>query len=662
MNFQKLFEPLDLGFTQLKNRILMGSMHVGFEDCYKDFPKLAEFYRERAQGGVGLIITGGFSPNLTGRLTPFAAKLTSKRAVKHHELLTQTVHASCSKIVLQILHAGRYGAHPFIEAPSAIKAPINPFKPWVMSNRRIIKTISHYVRCATLAQQAGYDGVEVMGSEGYLINEFLVTHTNQRQDEWGGSLENRLRFPLEIVRQVREAVGDNFIIIYRISLLDLIQNGSDWSEIVFLAQELVKAGVTLLSTGIDWHEARIPTIASMVPSAAFSDVTRRLREAVNVPVIVSNRINTPLVANTLLQDGIADMVSMARPFLADADWVIKAQKQQAINACIACNQACLDQVFSRQTASCLVNPRAGRETSLNYAPTQSPKQIAVVGAGPAGLAFAEVAAKRGHKVTLFEANSQLGGQFNLATRIPGKQEYQYTIDYFAAQMASLNVYVKLNTKANVELLQGFDEIILATGIEPRIPDIIGIAHPKVMTYTEVLLGTRIPGKIVAVIGAGGIGFDVSEFLVNNNQGNFYTEWGIDLTVKNRGGLVAPQLDNPCRQVYLLQRKSEKMGKRLGKTTGWIHRQSLKHYKVAMLSGVSYEKIDDNGLHIIHDQKSQVLSVDSIIICAGQLEQKSLFAPLQQLGKNVHLIGGAFKAQELDARQAIHQACCLAAGI
>jgi 2,4-dienoyl-CoA reductase (NADPH2) len=657
-----LFEPLDLGFTHLKNRIIMGSMHVGFEDQHTEFAKLAAFYRERAEGGVGLIVTGGFSPNRAGRLTAFAAQLISKRESKYHTQLTQAVHSSGGKIALQILHAGRYAAHPFANAPSPVQAPISPFKPWVMSRRRILKTIQHYVRCATLAQSAGYDGVEIMGSEGYLINEFLVAHTNQRTDEWGGSLENRLRFPLEIVRQTRAAVGKNFIIIYRISLLDLIKNGSTWSEVVTLAQSLEKVGVTLLSTGIGWHEARVPTIASMVPNAAFATVTAKLKQAVTVPVIVSNRINTPLVAEQLIKNQVADLVSMARPFLADPNWVRKAQQQHAINVCIACNQACLDQVFARKSASCLVNPRAGRETVLNYLPTLQKKNLAIVGAGPAGMAFAEIAAQRGHIVTIFEAQDCLGGQFNLATKIPGKEEYQYTIDYFTARLQTLGVKVYLNTVATADLLQKFDEIILATGIEPRIPEIDGITHKKVMTYIDVLSGQRVPGENVAVIGAGGIGFDVSEWLVHDKNSNFYTEWGVDLTVQHRGGIVAPLAPKASRKVYLLQRKAEKLGKRLGKTTGWIHRQSLKHHQVEMLSGVVYKKIDDDGLHILHKEKSMTLPVDTVIICAGQTEQQALLEPLQQLGCKVHIIGGAFKALELDARNAIYQACSLAAKI
>ena len=656
--FPELFAPLDLGFTQLKNRIIMGSMHIGFEDNSNHFSQLAEFYRERAAGGVGLIITGGFAPNRAGRLTFLAAKLTSRREMESHKLLTQTVHANGSKIALQILHAGRYGAHPFIDAPSAIQAPINPFKPREMSRRRVLKTIDHYVRCAVLAQQAGYDGVEVMGSEGYLINEFLVSATNQRQDEWGGSFAERMRFPIEIIRKIRAAVGNEFIIIYRLSILDLVAHGSVWSEITLLAQELEHAGVSILSTGIGWHEARIPTIASMVPAAAFAPVTHNLKSVVNVPVIVSNRINLPSVAAHLLQTGVADLVSMARPFLADAKWVEKAQSQQAINVCIACNQACLDQVFAKKTASCLVNPRAGRETVLQYSVAQVAKNIAVVGSGPAGLAFAEVAARRGHKVTVFEKNSQIGGQFNLATQIPGKEEYQYTIDYFTSQLITLGVDVRLNETATVDGLTGFDQVVLATGVNVRIPQIPGIEHLKVMTYVDVLLKRRAPGPKVAIIGAGGIGFDVAEWLVHNHSQNFYQEWGIDLTVQHPGGIVPVAPLQAAREVYLLQRKAEKLGKRLGKTTGWIHRQSLKHYNVSMLSGVTYEKIDDDGLHLIHDNESCVLPVDSIIICAGQTEENSLFEPLKQLGQTVHVIGGAHKALELDARNAIYQAYAL----
>lgn len=663
--FKAIFTPLDLGFTSLKNRILMGSMHTGLEEDKEGLARLAAFYRERAQAGVGLIVTGGIAPNRAGRLAPFAAKLTKRTEQQRHEIVTQTVHEAGSKIVLQILHAGRYGFHPFIVAPSAIKSPITPFGPWAMSRRRVVKTIEHFVRCAKLAHAAGYDGVEIMGSEGYLINQFLVAQTNQRQDEWGGQFANRMRFPVEIVRQVREALGEKFIIIYRLSMLDLIDQGSQWDEIVQLAKAIEQAGATLINTGIGWHETRIPTIAAMVPTAAFAPITKRLKSEVTIPLITSNRINTPEVANQILVDGLADMVSMARPFLADPQFIEKAHlnESRAINVCIACNQACLDQVFANKTASCMVNPRAVRETELVYQSVEEPKRIAVVGAGPAGLAFAAVAAERGHQVTLFERQSELGGQFNLAKRIPGKEEYQHTLTYFAYQLAKFQVTIELNTEATLAHLQNYDEVVLATGVEPRIPDIEGINHPSVMTYVEAIMGERVPGQRVAVIGAGGIGFDVAEWLTHPDSvatQSFFDEWGIDLVGNARGGLKNPSVSSCEREVYLLQRKKEKLGKTLGKTTGWIHRLSLKHKKVEMLGGITYERIDDDGLHVRINDESRCLKVDSVIICTGQNELRHLYEPLKQCGRSVHLIGGAFKALELDARHAINQACRLAA--
>jgi 2,4-dienoyl-CoA reductase (NADPH2) len=663
--FKALFQPLDLGFTHLKNRILMGSMHTGLEEDKENLNRLAQFYRERALGGVGLIVTGGFAPNRSGRLAPFAAKLTNSKEQNKHELITHTVHEAGGKIALQILHSGRYGYHPFLVAPSGIKSPISPFKPWVMSQWRIKKTIKHFARCAKLAQMAGYDGVEIMGSEGYLINQFIVSHTNHRSDEWGGSYENRIRFPVEIVRSVREAVGEQFIIIYRLSMLDLIAEGSSWEEIVTLAKAIEQAGATIINTGIGWHEARIPTIGTMVPSAAFARVTQHLKPEVKIPLITSNRINTPEVANQLLEEGVADMISMARPFLADSHFAEKAKlgESQAINVCIACNQACLDRVFVNKTASCLVNPRACNETELIYQTTSHPKSIAVVGAGPAGMAFAAAAAERGHKITLFEKNDSLGGQFNLAKRIPGKEEFQHTLKYFNYQLKKFNVDLQFNTEATIGLLQDFDEVVLATGIIPRIPDIKGIEHEKVISYIEAITGTKDVGKKVAIIGAGGIGFDVAEFLTHEHHASsnqFYEEWGIDLNGLHRGGLKSPEISSSPREVYLLQRKKEKMGKRLGKTTGWIHRLSLKHKQVKMISGVSYDAIDDQGLHVTINQKPQLLDVDTIIICAGQMELKELFEPLKKTGKSVHLVGGAYRALELDARHAIDQACRLAA--
>lgn len=663
--FKAIFQPLDLGFTQIKNRLLMGSMHTGLEEDKENLNRLASFYRERAQGGAGLIVTGGFAPNRAGRLAPFAAKLTNSKEQHRHELITHTVHEAGGKIALQILHAGRYGYHPFIVAPSGIKSPISPFKPWEMSKRRIIKTIKHFARCARLAQLAGYDGVEIMGSEGYLINQFIVTHTNHRRDEWGGNYSNRIRFPIEIVRSVREAVGDQFIIIYRLSMLDLIAEGSNWHEVVTLAKAIEQAGANLINTGIGWHEARIPTIGTMVPSAAFTQVTQHLKPEIKIPVITSNRINTPELANQLLESGVADMVSMARPFLADPFFAEKAKlgDSKAINVCIACNQACLDRVFVNKTASCLVNPRACNETTLVYETTNQPKSIAVVGSGPAGLAFAVTAAERGHKITLFEKADSIGGQFNLAKRIPGKEEFQHTLNYFNYQLQKYQVDIHLNTEATVELLKNYDEVVLASGIMPRTPEINGIDHEKVVSYLDVITRKKTVGSRVAIIGAGGIGFDVAEFLTHDYQltsEQFYNEWGIDITGQHRGGLKTSQIEPSPREVYLLQRKKEKMGKRLGKTTGWIHRSSLKHKQVKMISGVNYERIDDQGLHLLVDDKPQVLDVDSVVICAGQTELKELYEPLKMAGKLVHLVGGAYKALELDARHAIDQACRLAA--
>lgn len=664
--FKALFQPLDLGFTQLKNRLLMGSMHTGLEEDKAGLQRLAAFYRERVQGGVGLIVTGGFAPNRAGRLAPAAAMLSSSKEQQRHELVTHTVHEADGKIALQILHAGRYGYHPFIVAPSGIKSPISPFKPWTMSRRRVVKTIDHFARCARLAQAAGYDGVEIMGSEGYLINQFIVSHTNQRKDEWGGTFEKRMRFPVEIVRRVREVVGEKFIIIYRLSMMDLIAEGSSWEEVVLLAQAIEQAGATLINTGIGWHEARIPTIATMVPPAAFSQVTKHLKPNVTIPVITSNRINTPELANALLEGGVADMVSMARPFLADSQFADKAKsgESQAINVCIACNQACLDHVFVNKIASCLVNPRACHETELVYQTATQSKKLAVVGAGPAGLAFAAVAAERGHQVTLFEKSALLGGQFNLAKAIPGKEEYHHTIDYFTWQLEKYQVNIRRETEVDMDMLLPFDEIVLATGIEPRIPSIPGIEHDKVMTYVDVIQQRRTPGQRVAVLGAGGIGFDVAEWLTHEplagHENSFYNEWGIDLASSHRGGLKAPDITPSPRRVYLLQRKKQKLGKRLGKTTGWIHRLSLKHKHVEMLSGVTYVRIDDQGLHILIDDKPRLLEVDSIVICTGQIELRSLYEPLKQAGQLVHLIGGAYKALELDARHAIDQACRLAA--
>lgn len=664
--FKALFQPLDLGFTTLKNRVLMGSMHTGLEEDKAGLQRLAAFYRERAQGGVGLMVTGGFAPNRAGRLAPFSAKLTTRSEQQRHEIVTHTVHESGSKIALQILHAGRYAYHPFSVSPSGLKSPITPFKPWGMSQRRILKTIEQFARCARLAQSAGYDGVEIMGSEGYLINQFIVAHTNRRQDEWGGSFLNRMRFPVAVVKAVRDAVGMNFIIIYRLSLLDLIDSGSSWEEVVLLAKAIEEAGASMLNTGIGWHEARIPTIAATVPPAAFAPVTKQLKATLTIPIITSNRINTPELANALLENGSADMISMARPFLADAHFVEKARlgERRAINVCIACNQACLDHVFVNKTASCLVNPRACHETELVYQTTTRPLRIAVVGSGPAGLAFSAVAAERGHQITLFEHSDRLGGQFNLAARIPGKEHYQDTIEYFKYQLEKFQVDIRLQMDVTVDTLQSFDKVILATGVMPRMPAIPGITHDKVMTYIDAITQRRIVGRRVAIIGAGGIGFDVAELLTHDdspdNTRQFYDEWGIDLSGTHRSGLKQPVITPASREVYLLQRKKEKMGKRLGKTTGWIHRLSLKHKQVDMLSGVQYVRIDDEGLHVLIDDKPRLLAVDSVVICAGQVESSDLFAPLKEAGVSVHLVGGAYKALELDAKHAIDQACRMAA--
>lgn len=663
--FKTLFTPLDLGFTVLKNRILMGSMHTGLEEDKPALSRLAAFYRERAQAGAGLIVTGGFSPNRAGRLAPFAAKLTNRTEVARHEVVTHAVHEAGGKIVLQLLHAGRYGYHPFVVAPSRLQSPISPFTPWAMTRWGIKRTIAHFARAARLAKNSGYDGVEIMGSEGYLLNEFLVKHTNRRTDEWGGTFENRSRFPIEVVRAVREEAGPDFIIIYRLSMLDLIEDGSSFDEVITLAKHIEAAGASIINTGIGWHEARVPTIASMVPGAAFAPVTRNLRPHVNLPVIVSNRINTPELANQLLEEGVADMVSMARPFLADPRFVEKARhgRSETINVCIACNQACLDQVFQNKTASCLVNPRACNETELIYEPTHSPRRIAVVGGGPAGLAFAEVAALRGHLVTLFEKDDVLGGQFNMAMQVPGKEDYRHTITYFSGALERLGVSIRLGVEVGLNDVRDFDDIVLATGVIPRTPKIDGIDHPMVMSYVDVLRNRRVPGKRVAVIGAGGIGFDVSEWLTSRQHETasaFYAEWGIDVTGAHRGGVQTREAVESPREVYLLQRKSERHGKHLGKTTGWIHRQSLKHRHVKMLAGVTYERIDDAGLHIVVNGESQCLVVDSVVVCAGQEEARGLWEPLRAAGKSVHLIGGASKAMELDARHAMNQACRLAA--
>ncbi|MBS4700018.1 FAD-dependent oxidoreductase [Aeromonas media] len=672
--YPTLLTPLDLGFTQLKNRVLMGSMHTGLEEEKGGFDKLAAFYAERARGGVGLIVTGGIAPNLRGRLVPHGSQLSFPWQVAKHKKVTGAVHQEGGKIALQILHAGRYAYHPFSLAPSAIRAPISPFKPRAMSERQIRGTIRDFASTAALAKAAGYDGVEVMGSEGYLINQFICERTNQRSDGWGGSSENRMRFPLEIVRAIRERVGTDFIIIFRLSMLDLVEKGSSLEEVIALGKALEQAGVSLINTGIGWHEARIPTIATSVPRGAFSWVTAELKKHLTVPLITTNRINTPEVAERILAQGEADMVSMARPFLADPEFVIKAAENRAdeINTCIACNQACLDHVFKQKRASCLVNPRACFETELTFGRVPQPKKLAVVGAGPAGLAFACYAAERGHQVSLFDQAPTIGGQFNFAKQIPGKEEFHETLRYFARRLEKCGVELYLGQRQSAESLLGggFDEVILATGIRPRTPNIPGIDHPKVLSYLDVLRDGKPVGQKVAVIGAGGIGFDVAEFLVekkaegsaDHHRDHWLKEWGIDKSLGERGGLIAPVIDAPERQIWLLQRKESKVGDGLGKTTGWIHRTVLKNRKVQMLSGVQYLRIDDEGLHIQVGEARQCLPVDQVIICAGQEPLRELQAGLQAAGKPVHIIGGADVAAELDAKRAIRQGAELASVI
>ncbi len=672
--FPHLLAPLELGFTTLKNRVLMGSMHTGLEDHKKDFPKLAAYFAERAAGEVGLIVTGGIAPDLRGSLTPFPAGLFNRWQVPRHKLLASAVHAAGGKICMQILHGGRYSYHPLSVAPSAIQSPITPFKPTALSSRGVEKQIQNFVRATRLAREAGYDGVEIMGSEGYFINEFTTPHVNKRTDQWGGNTRNRYRIAEEILSRCREVAGKDFIIIYRLSMLDLLPDGNSWDEIVEQAKMAEASGATLLNTGIGWHEARIPTIATMVPRGAFSWVTARMRPEVGIPVITTNRINTPQVAEEILARGDADMVSMARPLLADAEFVKKARlgRPQEINICIACNQACLDHTFTGQPCSCLVNPRACRETELNYLPVKNVKAIAVVGAGPAGLAFATVAARRGHRVSLFDQAGEIGGQFNMAKKIPGKEEFSASLDYFRGELERTEVDVQLNTCISTEDLAGYDEVILATGVHPRPIDLPGIDHAKVVSYIDVLTNRVEIGARVAIIGAGGIGFDVAAFLsqpVHQDAATsagpidaYLKEWGIDRTLAARGGVEGVRAQPPAcaREIWLLQRKPGNPGKTLGKTTGWIHRLSLRQRGVHMLGKVCYESIDDEGLHISIDGEKQLLAVDHVVICAGQVSNLDLANTLGGRGLSLHIIGGAKKAAELDAKYAIREGSELAA--
>ena len=672
--YKHIFQPLDLGFTTLKNRILMGSMHTGLEEEKNGIERIATYYGERAKGGVGLIVTGGISPNRQGWTAPFSARMSTKKHAESHKKITDEVHKHGGKICMQILHSGRYGYHPITVAPSNIKAPISPFKPFQLTESGIKRTINDFVNCAKLSKMAGYDGIEIMGSEGYLINQFIAERTNKRMDKWGGVYENRMRFPIELVKQTREAVGKEYIIIYRLSMLDLVENGSDWKEVVQLAKEIEKAGATIINTGIGWHEARIPTIATSVPRGAFTWVTKKMKEEVSIPLITTNRINMPETAEKVLANGDADIISMARPFLADPEWVNKAlaEKADEINTCIGCNQACLDHVFEQKVASCLVNPRACHETELNYNRTNNPKRIAVIGAGPAGLAASTIAAQRGHIVTLFDSDPEIGGQFNIAKQIPGKEEFYETIRYFNKQIELHNVTLKLNTRVSKgDLLKtDFDEVILATGIKPRIPSIIGIEHEKVLNYLDVLKHKKHVGKRVAVIGAGGIGFDVSEYLAHDGESTsqnidaWLKEWGIDKTLTARSGIegIKPEIEPSPREIFMFKRSKGKFGGKLGKTTGWIHRSTLKKKNVQFINRVQYTKIDDQGLHYIQNNEAKVLEVDNIIICTGQNPLKELLEPLKENGLKVHVIGGADFASELDAKRAIDQGARLAAVI
>jgi 2,4-dienoyl-CoA reductase (NADPH2) len=676
LRYPHLLAPLDLGFTRLRNRVLMGSMHTGLEDDPKHFHRLTAYFAERARGGVGLIVTGGFAPNIEGWAAPFSGRLTTSAAADRHRPITSAVHAEGGRIALQILHTGRYGYHPLAVAPSRLKSPISPFTPRALSARGVERQIRAFVRCARLAREAGYDGVEVMGSEGYFINQFLARHTNRRTDEWGGDYANRMRLPVEIVARTREAVGHDFIIVYRLSMLDLVPDGSSWDEIVQLARAIERAGATIINTGIGWHEARVPTIATSVPRAAFAWVTQKLKGEVAIPLCATNRINAPDVAEQVIADGCADMVSMARPLLADAEFVNKAAEGRAdeINTCIACNQACLDHVFERKVASCLVNPRAGHETELVVRPATRRKRIAVIGAGPAGLACSTTLAERGHEVDLFEASGEIGGQFNMAKRIPGKEEFHETLRYFRRHIETTGVRLALGRRVSAGELAGagYDEIILATGVTPRDPRIEGAeefrAAGRVMSYVDLLLYGRPAGERVAVIGAGGIGFDVSEFLVSEGHSTtldpaaWMREWGVADPETVRGGLAPPAPEPPIRQVYLLQRKATPPGKGLGRTTGWIHRAALRMKRVEMIGGANYERIDERGLHVSfgeRHEKPTLLEVDTIVLCAGQEPNRELAESLRSAGMSAHLIGGADVAAELDAKRAIEQGIRLA---
>ncbi|MFE5581201.1 FAD-dependent oxidoreductase [Kitasatospora sp. NPDC056531] len=672
-SYPHLLSPLDLGFTTLPNRVIMGSMHVGLEEAPGGYERMAAFYAERARGGVGLIVTGGIAPNEAGRPWEGGAMLTTEEEADRHRVVTDAVHAAGGRIALQILHFGRYAYHRDLVAPSALQAPISPFVPNELTAEQVEQTVEDFARCAELARRAGYDGVEIMGSEGYLINEFIVAATNRREDEWGGPYERRMRFPVEIVRRVRERVGEDFIIVYRLSMLDLVPGGSTLDEVVQLAQAVEAAGATIINTGIGWHEARIPTIATSVPRGAFAWVTKRVMGKVGIPLVTTNRINTPEIAEQLLADGCADLVSMARPLLADAEFVNKAQggRADSINTCIGCNQACLDHTFSLQITSCLVNPRACHETELVLSPTKLRKRIGVVGAGPAGLAFAVSAAERGHDVTLFDAADAIGGQLNIARRIPGKEEFDETLRYYRTRLAELAVTQRLGAVVTAEQLtaEGFDEIVLATGVTPRTPvDIPGIDHPSVLGYLDVLRDGAAVGERVAILGAGGIGFDVAEFLTDQgdqaslNPPVFQAKWGIDPGYHERGGLRAPERPKPPRSVHLLQRKTTKVGAGLGKTTGWIHRTELKHRGVTMVAGAGYDLIDDAGLHFTVDGERQLLPVDTVVLCTGQEPRRDLYEALRERGVAAHLIGGADVAAELDAKRAIKQGTELAASI